>query len=63
MNQTDANNVAVGSSWEQIAELAKFLWSRYEYGLPESPQRMAEAIVRFTNDSEKPKFEGIQTEG
>ena len=50
MNQIDVNNAEVGSSWEQIAALAKFLWDRYEYGLPESPQRMAEAIVRFDNE-------------
>jgi hypothetical protein len=50
MNPTDANNVAVGLSQEQIAALAKFLWNRYEYGLPESPMRMAEAIVRFDNE-------------
>jgi hypothetical protein len=53
MNQTDVNSAAVGLLQEQIAELAKFLWSRYEYGLPESPMRMAEAIVRFTNGTPK----------
>ena len=50
MNQTDVKGAEDGLYWEQIAALAKFLWDRYEYGLPESPQRMAEAIVRFDNE-------------
>jgi hypothetical protein len=50
MNQTDANNVAVGFSREQVAVLAKYLWDRYEYGLPESPMRMAEAIIGVINN-------------
>lgn len=42
----------VGKSQEQIAALAKWLWGRYEYGLPESPMRMAEAIVKVLNETQ-----------
>jgi hypothetical protein len=42
--------VEAGQSQEQIALLAKWLWNRYEYGLPESPMRMAQAIVGVINN-------------